>query len=255
MALARHLPLAALLALAAPAAVAQSGLSVAVGVDYAEGKYGTPVTSKQWTIPFVAKYEAEKWSARVTVPWVRIENPSVSRDGTPLPCAGSATAPRTVSGLGDVMLAGSVNMVESIESRVLVDLTGKVKLGTADETECLGTGENDYYLQGDISKGFGAFSAFGSLGWRKMGDPPGTDFKDPLYFTVGGSYRLSQTNSLGFAYDYRQKLLDGRDPLSEATLYLTHRFSATFRVQGYVVSGFSDSSPDFAIGAVATRSF
>ena len=255
MAFMRHVPLAALFALAAPAAVAQSGLSVAVGADYAEGKYGTPVTSRQWTIPFVAKYEAEKWSARVTVPWVRIENPSVSRDGTPLPCAGSATAPQTVNGLGDVMLAGSVNMVESIESRVLIDITGKAKLGTADETECLGTGETDYYLQGDISKGFGAFSAFGSLGWRKMGDPPGTNFKDPFYFTVGGSYRLSQTNSLGFAYDYRQKLLDTSDPLSEATLYLTHRFSGLLRIQGYVVQGFSDSSPDWAVGAVLTRSF
>src|SRR5262245_63478043 len=89
----RFLLFPAALALAAPAA-AQTGLSASVGADYAQGKYGTPVTSKQWTIPFIAKYEAEKWSARVTVPFTWIENPSVSRDGTPLPCAGSATAPR-----------------------------------------------------------------------------------------------------------------------------------------------------------------
>ena len=153
------------------------------------------------------------------------------------------------------MVAGSVNVIEDRERRVLVDLTGKVKLGTADETECLGTGEDDYYLQGDFSKGFGALSAFGSLGWRKMGDPPGVDFKDPFYYSVGGSYRLSQVNSVGFAYDYRQKLLDTSDPLSEATLYVTHRFSQTSRIQGYVVQGFSDSSPDWAIGAVMTWSF
>lgn len=249
----RHSLLAtALFTLAAPAA---AQLSVGFGADYAQGKYGTPVTSKQWTLPFTAKYEAEKWSARVTVPYVWIENPSVSRDGTPLPCAGSATAPSTASGLGDIMLAGSVNLIESRESRVLVDLTGKVKLGTADEAECLGTGETDYYLQGDFSKGFGSFSAFGSLGWRKMGDPPGVDFKDPFYYSIGGSYRFSRVNSLGFAYDYRQKLLDTSDPLSEATLFLTHRFSDTFRIQGYYVKGFSDSSPDWALGAVATRAF
>lgn len=249
----RQVLLAAPLALAAPIAAAQ--MSVSLGADYAEGKYGTPITSKQWTFPFVAKYEADKWSARVTIPYVRIENPSVSRDGTPLPCAGSATAPRTASGLGDVMVAGSVNVLEDRESRVLVDLTGKVKLGTADETECLGTGEDDLYLQGDFSKGFGALSAFGTLGWRKMGDPPGTPFKDPFYFSLGSSYRLSQTNSLGIAYDYRQELLAGGDPLSEATLYATHRFSQTSRIQGYVVKGFSDSSPDWAVGAVMTWSF
>ena len=96
----RHSLLAtALFTLAAPAA---AQLSVGFGADYAQGKYGTPVTSKQWTIPFTAKYEAEKWSARVTVPYVWIENPSVSRDGTPLPCAGSATAPSTASGLGEI---------------------------------------------------------------------------------------------------------------------------------------------------------
>src|SRR5262245_14384168 len=240
--------------IAAPAS-AQSGMSVSLGADYAQGKYGTPITSKQWTFPFVAKYEAEKWSARVTVPFTWIENPSVSRDGTPLPCAGSATAPRTASGLGDIMIAGSVNVIEDRESRVLVDLTGKVKLGTGDETECLGTGENDFYFQGDFSKSFGSFSAFGTLGWRKMGDPPGTNFKDPLYFSVGGSYRFSRVNSLGFAYDYRQKLLDTSDPLSEATLYLTHRLSETLRIQYYFVKGFSHSSPDWAIGAFATRAF
>lgn len=239
----------------APTAAAQTGMSLSAGADYAQGKYGTPVTSKQWTIPFVAKYETAKWSARVTVPFTWIENPSVSRDGTPLPCAGSATAPRTASGLGDVMIAGSVNVVEDLESRVLVDLTGKVKLGTADETKCLGTGEDDFYFQGDFSKSFGVLSAYGSLGWRKMGDPPGTNFNNPFYFSVGGGYRLSQVNSIGIAYDYRQKLLDTSDPLSEATLYLTHRISQTLRIQGYFVKGFSDSSPDFAIGAFVTRAF
>jgi len=88
-----------------------------------------------------------------------------------------------------------------------------------------------------------------------MGDPPGVDFKDPFYYSIGGSYRFSRVNSLGFAYDYRQKLLDGRDPLSEATVFLTHRFSETLRMQGYYVKGFSDSSPDWALGVIATRAF
>lgn len=251
----RSLVLAVPLTLLAPVAAAQTGMSLSYGADYAQGRYGTPITSRQVTIPFVAKYEADKWSARVTIPFIWIENPSVSRDGTPLPCAGSATAPHTASGLGDVMVSGSVNVIENRESRVLVDLTGKIKLGTADETECLGTGESDLYLQGDFSKSFGTLSAYGSLGWRKVGDPPGVNFKDPFYYTVGGSYRLSQVNSIGVAYDYRQKLLDNRDPVSEATLYLTHRLSETLRVQGYFVKGFTDSSPDWAVGAVATRSF
>ena len=251
----RNLVFALPLVLLAPVAAAQTGMSLAVGADYAQGRYGTPITSRQVTIPFIAKYDAEKWNARVTIPFVWIENPSVSRDGTPLPCAGSATAPHTTSGLGDVMIAGSVNVVEDRESRVLIDLTGKVKLGTADAAECLGTGENDLYFQGDFTKSFGALSTFGSLGWRKMGDPPGVNFKDPFYFSLGSSYRSSSMNSLGLAYDYRQKVVDNGDPVSEATLFWTHRLSETLRIQSYFVKGFSDASPDWAIGVVTTRAF
>lgn len=246
---------AAPLVFAASAATAQTGLSLSAGVDYSEGKYGTPVTSRQWTFPFVAKYEAERWSARATVPYLSIENPSVSRDGTPLPCAVGGTAPRKVDGLGDVVLTGSWNAYEDRALGLLVDLIGKVKLGTADEAKCLGTGETDYMVQSDIAKNFGTFALFGTLGWRKMGDPPDIDYKDPFYFSVGGSYKLAPTMSVGLAYDYRQKVLSGRDPLSEATLFLTQRFSDSFRMQGYLVGGFSDSSPDWALGAIASWTF
>lgn len=251
----KHACLAAGLACAASAAQAQSGLNLSVGADYAQGKYGTPVTSKQWTVPLVAKYEADTWSAKLTLPYVHIENPAIGRDGTPLPCAGSATAPRTASGLGDAVVTLSRNVFEDRPGRMLVDLTGKVKLATADETKCLGTGENDFYLQGDLSKGFGSIGLFGTLGWRKMGDPPGVSFKDPLYYSIGGTYRASAERSVGIAYDYRQPVLEGRDPLSEATLFLSQRFDKTLKLQGYAMLGFSDSSPDWALGAVVTRAF
>lgn len=234
---------------------AQGGLNLSLGADYSQGKYGTPVTSRQWTFPLVAKYEADKWSARVSVPYIRVENPSVSRDGTPLPCAGSANAPKTSEGFGDVVAAGTVNVVENRANALLVDLTGKIKFGTGDEAKCLGTGENDYSIQTDLTKSFGTFTAFGTLGWRKMGDPPGIDFRDPLYFSVGGSYKLSDATSYGLVYDFRQKLTSRGAPVSEATAFLTHKLSKTFKVQGYFVLGFSDASPDWAAGAIATWAF
>ena len=248
-------PFAACLALAAGVAVAQGSYSLSTGADYASGKYGTPSTSTQWTIPFVVKYEAPDWSAKLTLPYLRIKNPSLSRDGIPLPCAGSGTAPRTARGLGDTVLTLSRNLVDDGERRTLVDLTGKVKFATADEAKCLGTGEHDYYLQADLSKGLGALGVFGTLGWRKMGDPPGTDFEDPMYYSIGASYRAGPERSYGVAYDHREPVLAGRDSLSEVTLFLTQRFHSSLKGQGYVMFGLSDSSPDWAVGAVLTRDF
>src|SRR5262249_3195804 len=152
---------------------------------YSQGKYGTPVTSQQWTFPLVAKYEADKWSARVSIPYIWVKNPSVSRDGTPLPCTENANPPKTSEGFGDVVRAGTVNVVDRRAQALLLDLTGKIKFGTGDAAKCLGTGENDYAIQGDLTKGFGAFTAFGTFGWRKMGDPPGINFKNPFYLSVG----------------------------------------------------------------------
>jgi hypothetical protein len=250
-----RISLAAPLAFAASAAVAETGFNLSIGADYAEGKYGTPVTSRQWTFPIVAKYETDRWNARVTVPYVHIENPAVSRDGTPLPCANDGVALRTVDGFADIVVAGSVAVYDNRTTGLLIEATGKAKLATGDEAECLGTGETDYMIQADFAKDYGAFAAFGTLGWRRMGDPPDTNFKDPFYLSIGGSYKLTPATSVGLAYDYRQKLLSDRDPLSEMTVFLTQRFSNTFRMQGYIVTGFSDSSPDWALGAIATWAF
>ena len=236
-------------------AAVQVGMNLSIGADYSQGKYGTPVTSKQWTFPLVAKYEADKWSARVSVPYIWVENPSVSRDGTPLPCANSINVPKTSEGFGDVVASGSVDVVDNRANGFLVDLTGKIKFGTGDETKCLGTGENDYAIQADLSKSFGAFTAFGTLGWRKMGDPPGEEFRNPFYFSVGGSYKLSDATSYGVVYDFRQRLTASGAPVSEATAFLTQKFTKTFKVQRYVVVGFSNASPGWAAGAIATWGF
>ena len=256
--------LAALLALAASGAAAQTGLELAaagyglnlsIGADYSQGKYGTPVTSKQWTFPLIAKYEADTWSARVAVPYIWVENPSVSRDGTPLPCAGSPTAPKESAGLGDVVAAGTATMIDNRAAGFLLELTGKIKFGTGDAAKCLGTGENDYAVQIDPAKTFGAYTLFGTVGWRHMGDPPGVDFKNPWYFSAGLSYKLSGATSFGIVYDFRQRLTASGSPVSEATAFLTQKLGARFKLQGYVVAGFSDASPSWAAGAIATWAF
>jgi hypothetical protein len=45
---------------------------------------------------------------------------------------------------------------------VLVDVTGKIKFGTAGEAKRFGTGRNDYALHVDAVKSFAAMSALGT---------------------------------------------------------------------------------------------
>ena len=91
---------------------------------------------------------------RLTVPYLNVRAPEgtiiTGPGGEPIPGEGPMT---TNSGIGDV-IAG-ITLYDVLSNRRLgfaMDLSAKVKLGTADETKGLGTGENDYTVQANFLK-------------------------------------------------------------------------------------------------------
>lgn len=248
------LPAALLAALALPAAAGE--FSASAGMDYSSGDYGTNETSETWYVPVVGKYEDGRLGLKLTVPYLRITNPSVGPDGEPLPC-GNATAPsrKTESGLGDVVGAASYALLDGTEGGVLLDVVGKVKLPTADEDECLGTGKTDYSVQIDAAKAFGGVTGFGTLGWKKFGDPSGANFRDPIYGSVGLATKLAPATTVGAAYDWRQKVTSRGDEISEMALFVSQTLDPAWKLQFYAVKGFSDASPDWGSGLIFSRRY
>ncbi|WP_369958425.1 hypothetical protein [Pseudomonas benzenivorans] len=239
-----------LLVLAVP--VLAEGLTVSTGVDYSRGKYGTPTTSETWYVPVIARYEAGPMLYKLTVPYLRITNPSVGPDGEPL----SGSCGRVESGLGDTVASAGYALLDgSGSSGLMLDLVGKVKLPTADEDHCLGTGKTDYSAQVDVARAFGAISGFATLGWKKFGDPADTDLRDPLFASLGLVGRLAPATYLGVAYDWRQKVTANGDEIQELTLFLTQRLGPSWKVQLYALKGFSDASPDAGGGLLLSHSF
>jgi len=43
--------------------------------------------------------------------------------------------------------------------------------------------------------------------------------------------------------------------MHEASVFASTRFSDAWRLQGYLLAGFTDSSPEWGIGLTATRRF
>ncbi|WP_044874002.1 hypothetical protein [Pseudomonas sp. LFM046] len=232
--------------------VLADGFTATTGVDYSRGKYGTPTTSETWYVPVIGKYETGSMIYKLTIPYLRITNPSVGPDGEPL--AGDCGS--VEEGLGDTVASADYMLRDGSDgSGLLVDLIGKVKLPTADEDHCLGTGKTDYSGQIDVTQVFGTVSGFATLGWKKFGDPSDTDFRDPIYTSVGLVTRLAPATSLGFAYDWRQKVTSDGDEIQEVTLFLTQRLSHDWKVQLYALKGYSDASPDSGGGMLLIRSF
>ena len=243
---------------AAPAALAQ--VAVSSGAEYTTGKYGTTQSTDSLYIPFIARYQAGPWTFKATVPYLRISGPAnvigAGAERVTLPDDDDDDdATRTESGLGDVVASAFYSLTDERESGFGLEVGGKVKVATADETRGLGTGEHDFSVQADLFVPLGSATAFGTLGYRWYGDPPGVKLRDVPYYAIGASYPVAADRIIGLAYDFRPKITAAGAELSELTAFWSRRFSQAWKVQLYGVIGFSDASPDAGFGALLEHRF
>lgn len=242
------LPYLGLLSLSA--SHAETSLTLSSGIDYSTGKYGQSERTETLYVPIVIKYEFSDWTFRAVLPYVESTGPStVSGSGADRVTLNTGQkVTKRVAGLGDIVLSGSWVALE--QGPWLIELGGKIKVATADESAGLGTGKNDYSIQSEIYRVLGSHTLFGTLGYKKMGDPEGTDLKDPFFASVGWSLRASQNTALGLSFDFRQKIQDGGAPIREATGFVTHKLDKNWKLQTYLVSGFTKATPDLGGGLI-----
>lgn len=246
-------------------AAAESDLSVSLGAEYTTGNYGTGADTTIWYFPLSFSYGSEVTTFSITVPYLIVEGPgnvTPAIGDTPrgmAPGMGAmqvvrpgAVAPtrRRESGLGDVVLSASVRLVAEATAQPRIDLTGKIKLATADEDRNLGTGENDYAVQLDMEKGV----FFGYLGYRVYGDPPGINLDNVAYGLVGLSRPLDSATRAGVSLYAQQAAAVGTDNQLELSLFLNRKLGKGNQLRPYVVFGLSDGSPDWGVGVTLALS-
>jgi hypothetical protein len=227
--------------------------SVASGFDYSSGKYGSADTTDILTIPVVGFYNSGLWMFKLTVPYVRITGVGgVLSDGRRVKSTTATANARstTHSGLGDVIAAASYNLYSGSDDGLRVDLTGKIKFGTADTT--LGTGKNDYAAQADVYQSFDGFTAMGALGYEVLGSPAGVDMNNVVYGVLGGYYQMSGQTGGGLEMKVAQKPSAIGAEQRELTAYAIHRIDENLKIRGYVLKGFADGSPDSGFGVLLT---
>ena len=230
-------------------AFAEGGAQVklSTGVDYSRGDYGDVDDTEIWYFPATAKASMGDWSAKVTVPYLRIKGPGVVVGGGGGGVQQSArTHVKTETGLGDVV--GSLTYTYDFESfETYVDFTGKVKFPTADEDKGLGTGETDYTASVDVTRMIGEGYLFGGVGRKFVGESERFELDDIWLANIGGGYQMTSKAGVGVSYDFREAAGSGEDP-SEASAFLTYKLTDTINIQAYGVVGFSEGSPDGGAG-------
>lgn len=245
----RFLALAVLGFFSVTSAAQQQGLSVKTGVQYTTGEYGGTRDISDIYVPITGMLVTGDWGLSATVPYLRVKAPAgtlIGPGGEPIPGTGDM---RTESGIGDIILRLSYfNLLRSADKQFALDVTGKLKLGTADEDKGMGTGENDYSIQFDGYGFFDSFTLFGTLGYKVRGQPQGYDLEDVWFASIGGSIPVATRTRLGMAFDVRPSAYKSNEDLRELSLYLSRRSANNWRYSAYLSTGFSDSSPDMGAG-------
>ena len=251
-----------LLAVAQGALAADSGeLSLGVGFNYSSGEYGTSTTTEILSIPIIARYDHGPWIFKLTIPYLSISGgtsvvPGIGRVSSSNPKRrGDGASEATATGLGDIVASATYTTFYNSATTFGVDVTGRVKLGTADRDQGLGTGANDYSMQVDLYKTYDRVTYFGGIGYTELGSSPYIQLNSVLNATAGASYKLDERNSAGLSVDTRERASPSGSPQRELTAFWTQKIDSTWKMQAYVLKGFANGSPDWGVGASVAHAF
>lgn len=244
----------AVLSTAASAQTSDKTLRLSTGLEYSSGTYGGTETIEDLYIPVIGSVNHGRISFELTVPYLSVTAPAgttiTEPGGEPLSGSGPTS---TESGLGDIVAGATLyDVFYSSDFGIALDVTGKIKFGTADEEKGLGTGEQDYTLRADLYKFFEQFTLMGSAGYKFRGDPADQDLENVLLGSIGGVFAPTDKSRVGLIYDYRESALPDGDAVSEVSAFLSRNLNDTWRLQFYAFTGFSDSSPDWGGGVLVS---
>lgn len=149
-------------------------------------------------------------------------------------------------GLGDIFFVATYFLPS--RNRTEYSVSGVIKLGTADRDKLLGTGENDYAVEGGFSTPLGKTYLFGSLGYQLTGDPPGIDLNNVFYARIGDAVPLHNNQEVGLSLYFSEALADDREDFSEVDIFYAVMPARKRRIYSYFRLGLTDSSPDWGLG-------
>ncbi len=134
--------------------------------------------------------------------WFNTQNHMFSSDGT------ITDAPSF--GLGDMYINGSIQVIDEHHFLPSLSFDGYVKIPTASENLGIGTGYFDYHIALGARKYNGNFIFYAQLGYLLIGKNSGSGLTDPVTFSAGIGYTLTnKRHSFFLGYDSYSTIIQG----------------------------------------------
>ncbi|MDO8730779.1 MAG: transporter [Candidatus Omnitrophota bacterium] len=224
------------------------------GVSVTTGDYGTSedTTITQLYETFVAKGQVGEIG--VTLPYLFRNGNGVTVGESRR--AQSGTIPEEADGIGDVQVTGTYFWLEEDESRPAVDLAGRVKFPTADDDEGLGTGRFDVGFGPELLKHFGQLITFADFELVLRDKPDNSTIKSTRFdYSLGVGYPLTDRFTGYASLDGGTPTNSGADAPLELVLSAVYKATETVHLNGFLLAGLTEGSPDFGAGTSVTFYF
>ena len=187
-----------------------------------------------------------------SIPYMRISGRGLvvfDASGNPIVINRRTTIPPDVrTGWGDLNLGASYTIPESILDGFEVRIGGVVKAPTASARRRLSTGEADFGGSIDVSRQFGLWTPFVTLGYLDHGQPAGFSLNNTTSVSAGSSLELSDNLVAVVSYDYDSAdapmVTAGQELFGSLSWVRDDRITLT----GYGTLGLTSGSPDVGLG-------
>jgi hypothetical protein len=194
-----------------------------------------------------------------SIPYMRISGRGLvvfDASGNPILINRRASAPTDVrTGWGDLNLAASYVIPPAILDGFEVRLGGVVKAPTASARHRLSTGEADVGASIDVSRQFGIWSPFVTVGYLDQGRPAGFTLYNTTSVSAGTSLELSENLVAVASYDYDSAnapiVAAGQELSGSLSWVCTDKLILT----GYGTVGLSSGSPSMGVGLQVSYGF
>ena len=223
-----------------------------VGVTDTNGDYGTPNNTNVLLGLTTLSLSNDSFKFSASLPYMRISGRGLlvfDANGNPIVINRRANGPTDVrTGWGDLTLSASYTIPQAVLADFQVRITGITKLPTSPARRRLNTGEADFGMNVDVSRSFGDWTPFVTVGYLNRGQPAGFTFYDTSSVSVGASYTLRDNLVAVASYDYDSadapQVVAGHEVMGSLSWIQSDKLTLT----GYGTVGLSSGSPDMGIG-------
>lgn len=227
-----------------------------LGASYSNGGYGTPRnTNVELALPALSA-ETGDFKFTASLPYMRISGRGLvifDSVGNPIVINRHSNLPPDVrTGWGDLDLSASYTIPAAILADWEVKISGLTKIPTGSERRHLSTGAMDYGVSVDVSRKFGIWQPFITMGYLMPNQPATFQLYDTASISAGTAVEITDDLVATGSYDWDS----ASTPLVPASHELFGSLSwvrgdaVTF--SGYATVGLSDGSPNIGGGLLVS---